>query len=95
MVRRHCGKVRKCWLPAFSPFPTMFYKGFFFWVVKSRDCVVKGYDWSELKAFADDITNVTDKIEICFGKSRKHSFLLFSQIEISDSSKLKKFTSDN
>ena len=36
------GKRRKCWLPAFSPFPTMFLTGFFFRVVKSRDCVVKG-----------------------------------------------------
>ena len=33
---------RKCWLPAFSPFPTMFSKGFFIRVVKSRDCVLKG-----------------------------------------------------
>ena len=24
--RNHCGKRRKCWLPAFSPFPTMFSK---------------------------------------------------------------------
>ena len=39
--RTHCGKRRKCWLPAFSPFPTMFSKGFYFWGVKSRDCVVK------------------------------------------------------
>ena len=23
---KHCGKRRKCWLPAFSPFPTMFSK---------------------------------------------------------------------
>ena len=22
--RKHCGKPRKCWLPAFPPFPTMF-----------------------------------------------------------------------
>ena len=27
--RKHCGKGRKCWLPAFSPFPTMFSKGIF------------------------------------------------------------------
>ena len=27
--RKHCGKRRKCWLPAFSPFPKMFSKGFF------------------------------------------------------------------
>ena len=26
---KHCGKRRKCWLPAFSPFLTMFSKGFF------------------------------------------------------------------
>ena len=24
--RKHCGKRRKCWLPAFSPFPTLFSK---------------------------------------------------------------------
>ena len=39
--RKHCGKRRKCWLPAFSSFPAMFSKGFFHGVVKSRDCVVK------------------------------------------------------
>ena len=39
--RKHCGKRRKCWLPAFSPFPTMISKGFFLKVVKSWDCVVK------------------------------------------------------
>ena len=32
--RKHCGKKRKCWLPAFSPFPIMFSKGY----VKSWDC---------------------------------------------------------
>ena len=40
--RKHCGKRRKCWLPAFSPFPTMFSKGFVHRVFKSQDCVVKG-----------------------------------------------------
>ena len=35
------GKRRKCWLPAFSSFPTVFSKAFFFRVFKSRDCVVK------------------------------------------------------
>ena len=29
-------------------------------------------DWSKLKAFADEIINVAEKIEICFGKGRKH-----------------------
>ena len=39
--RKHYGKRRKCWLPAFSPFPTMFSVGFFLRVIKSWDCVVK------------------------------------------------------
>ena len=39
--RKHCGKRRKCWFPAFSPFATMFSKGFLLRVVKSRDCVGK------------------------------------------------------
>ena len=29
MGRKHCGKSRKCWLPASSPFPTMLSKAFF------------------------------------------------------------------
>ena len=41
MSRKHCGKRRKCWLPAFPPFPSMFLKAFYNRVVKSRDCVVK------------------------------------------------------
>ena len=32
--RKHYGKRRKCWLPAFSPFPVTFSKGFFVRVVK-------------------------------------------------------------
>ena len=28
--QQHCRKRRKCWLPAFSPFPTMFSRRFFF-----------------------------------------------------------------
>ena len=39
--RKHCGKRRKCLLPAFSPFPTMFSKAFFSRGVKSWDCAVK------------------------------------------------------
>ena len=30
----HGGKGRNCWFPAFSPFPTMLSKGFFFKIVK-------------------------------------------------------------
>ena len=40
--RNHFWKRRKSWLPAFSPFHTMFSKGFFLKVVKSRDYVGKG-----------------------------------------------------
>ena len=36
--RKHCGKRRKCWLPAFSPLPSLFSKGFFPRVVKSGLC---------------------------------------------------------
>ena len=43
MGKKHCGKRRKFWLPAFSSFSTMLSDGFFFRVIKSWDCVVKGY----------------------------------------------------
>ena len=33
---KHCGKRRKCWLPAFSPFPTMFSRAFFSVSLKVR-----------------------------------------------------------
>ena len=39
--KENSGKRKKCLLPAFSPFPTVFSKVFFFRVVKSQDCVVK------------------------------------------------------
>ena len=38
----NCGKRIKCWLPAFSPFPTMFSEGLYLKFVKSRDHVVNG-----------------------------------------------------
>ena len=41
MGRKYCGKRRKCWLPAFSPFTAKFLKGFFLKIVTCRDCVVK------------------------------------------------------
>ena len=40
-VENIVGKGEKCWLPAFSPFPTMFSKSFFYRVVESWDCIVK------------------------------------------------------
>ena len=42
-VENLVGKKRKCWLPAFSLFPTMFSKGFFQRVVKSQDSMVKTF----------------------------------------------------
>ena len=42
MGRKHCGKMRKYWLPAFSHFPTMFSKALFFIIVETQD-LVKGY----------------------------------------------------
>ena len=39
--RKHLGKKRKCWLPAFSSGFTMFSKVFSFRVIKNHDCVVK------------------------------------------------------
>ena len=41
---KHSGKRRKCWWPAFSPFPVMFSKSFMYWIVKSSDCVIKSYN---------------------------------------------------
>ena len=38
-VVKHCGKWRKCWLPAISPFSTRFPIAFFLRIIKSRDCV--------------------------------------------------------
>ena len=35
--RNHCGKRRKCWLPAFPPFP---HNVFFFRVVQTGECLV-------------------------------------------------------
>ena len=40
--RKHCGKNRKCLLPAFPPFPTMFSEGFSFGFVKNSGLCGKG-----------------------------------------------------
>ena len=39
---KHCGKWRKCCLPTFSPFPTMFSKACFTRAVKTRGCLGNG-----------------------------------------------------
>ena len=38
--RKRCGKRRKCWLPAFCPFPTVFSQACFLKFVKSQQCTV-------------------------------------------------------
>ena len=38
ICQKHCVKRRKCWLQAFSPFITMFSKGFFPRIIESRHC---------------------------------------------------------
>ena len=40
-VENIVGKGEKCWLPPFSPFPTMFSKAFFPRGLKNQDCMVK------------------------------------------------------
>ena len=40
-VENIVGKKRKYWLPAFSPFPTMFSKDFTYRAVNNWGCVVK------------------------------------------------------
>ena len=67
--RKHCGKRKKCWLPAFSPFPTMFSKGSFFRVVKSQDCVGKLILYHTIPASLNDPE--TDRVWKHYGKWRK------------------------
>ena len=57
MVRKHCGKRRKCWLSAFSPFPTMFFKRLLLYL-------------SKVKAFSEDKINVSLK-QILFWDGKK------------------------
>ena len=40
---KHFGKGRKCWLPAFSPFPTIFLTGSLCRGIKSRYCVLPAF----------------------------------------------------
>ena len=64
---KHNGKRRKCWLPAFSPFPIMFSKAIFLRVINSLPNI-KILDWSKLKAFADNKMNVTDIFKVVLGR---------------------------
>ena len=66
--RKHHGKWRKCWLPAFSHFPILFSKGSFFRVIKSQDCVVKS------QLFPKQVLLRVYRTNLCYKQ-----FLLFLQ----------------
>ena len=81
--RKHGGKRRKCWLPAFSSFPTMFSKGFFFKVVKSWDGVEKSLQFpKQALVFKFVQYNLYKPFENTVGKgeiAHNEQFLLFPQ----------------
>ena len=67
-IRKHCWKRRKCWLPAFSPFPTMFLKAFQSRFVKNWDCLIKNQLLTTQSLFS---TTLNEKpFEKRFGKRR-------------------------
>ena len=70
MGGKHCGKRRKCWLPAFSKFSKKFSKALFIRVIKTQDCLARGYTSEELK-ISVPLTLSTDGLhtKICFGAS--------------------------
>ena len=54
-AKKHGGKRRKYWFPAFSPFPTMLSKGRFLRGIKSRNWVVKSLTTSTKKPFENNV----------------------------------------
>ena len=67
------------WLLTYSPFPTMFARGWPVRVLISKDYVVMSWrfnslwhckilDWSKLRAYADDKINVTEKLKFVLGR---------------------------
>ena len=56
--------MRKCWLPAFSPFSTLFSKDIFSCIVKIQDCLVKGKHSYSLLTFnkKDNFTLIKSKL---------------------------------
>ena len=59
--RKHSGKRRKCWLPAFSPFPTMFStvpRAYFSFCVTFILSSVNALnlDWSKILLFGKELT---------------------------------------
>ena len=81
--RNQCGKRRKCLLPAFSPFPTMFPKGYFLRVVRvvitsmwyrNREYVYSAFLSTECCRISK-ISNVVERIDNFQALARKLSFL--------------------
>ena len=57
-IENTVGKKRKCWLPAFSPFPTMFSKGLFLRVIINALPDNKDLHLYKLIEFADSKINI-------------------------------------
>ena len=59
--------MRKCWLPAFHPFPTMFSSGFFFIVVIREHGMVKCFIDHVFQAAAEEVIakEAYDKNRLC------------------------------
>ena len=62
---KHCGERRKCWLPAFSPFPIMFSKGIYPHVVISVD-PCNEFDRSEIKTHRLHVSYITSRAYLVF-----------------------------
>ena len=59
--RKHCGKRRKGWLPAFSSFPTMFSIAFFPRVSKTMHCSLKGFKARFVRAWPVQMSRAIEK----------------------------------
>ena len=62
--RKHCRKMKNCWLLVFSPFPTMFSKAFFFFQrCEKLALCVKGLIFPKFIDFTEDKIQVIKKLE--------------------------------
>ena len=61
---KHCGKRRKCWFPAFSPFPTMFS------FLSEREIIIK----AKLNLSSANPFNLVNVINLSFGKGLTRIF---------------------
>ena len=71
---KHCGKRRKCWLPAFFHFPSMFSKGFF-------PCLLKLMTmWYRAKYYFNYIAAASTATHALLSKAGFQSYWLLSRI---------------